>query len=100
MVLKIVKREITLMPDKMAGEIRVDRFFDDFHNIVVENVKSGDFPIEPESYCFTRKISEAQEAVLKKITLIKQNSAEYVYADSSHEVYLMSDAGKTIEKLN
>jgi hypothetical protein len=100
MVLKIVKRALVSQPDLKMGVIQVDRFFDGFHNIVVELKSREAVDYLPTQYSFTRESGEAQDETLKQITLIGNNSAEHIHVDSSYEVYLLSDTGKTIERIN
>ena len=102
MVLKIVKREVVCDSNKSnPKEIRVDRFFDGFDKLVKEYVNEKDTPIEPtaDNYCFTASIGCPQYETKLKLTLIG-NDVRVVVIDPTFETYLMSDAGKTIEKLN
>ena len=99
MVLKIVNRKVVLNKDaKVEGEVKVDRFFDGFHNVIVEDCRASE--MEPAAYCFVADPKEAGASHVKKITLVSKHSVETIYADFTYEIYLMSDIGKTIEKLN
>ena len=100
MILKIVQSAVVMKgPDEVSGEVRVERFFDGFYNATVEDCDEKD--VETLGvYYFIDDNNPVEDRQCKKITLVGKDDVKIVYADRAYDVYLMSDEGKTIERIN
>ena len=102
MVLKVAwERVVEPSKGKEAECCKRDRIFDGFNDIAIQDVVKGSRPI-PESGAFCFYHETANFEVVKEIILFGKHGEEarYVYVDRSYDVYLMSDSGKTLEKIN
>jgi hypothetical protein len=100
MVLKIVYRRLVHATDKTASEVKVDRFFDGFNNVVVENIDIKDDKeyVPNNTYSFLSENTGQNPYFVKKLTLIGHEPV-IIWVDDTYEVYLLSDTGKTIERI-
>ena len=99
MVLKIVWQKLVSPKEgELAMSIKTDRFFDGFDNVIVEDIQTKG--VSKCALTITHQFtSPGYDDVVKQITLIGKEP-RIIWVDKSYEAYLMSDIGKTIEKLN
>jgi hypothetical protein len=96
MILRIRKRTINT-DTNMSNDI--DNFFDNFDYAEVADVKYQEEKAFAEAVSCFASISTVW---CKRISLLRNNNvlARIIYVDSNYEVYLMTNEGKTIERIN
>jgi len=106
MVLKVVRTVVIGTKDNIEGQHTVSRFFDGFSNIVVDEVDLNEEGPrdagEIANYCFytNNNTAGSNPRFGKRVTLIgEENRTIYFDNLSGYQVYLMSNEGKTIERL-
>lgn len=97
MILRIQKRQINT---ETKQDHNTDSFYDNFDYLNSENVnfqEEKNFTYGCAISAFTSELTK----YCKKLSLLKSDNSLYrvIYVDVEYDIYLMSDAGKTIERL-
>jgi len=96
MIIKAIKN--TIMPKQHGWE--GEYFFDGFDSIRERNVCLKDTEKPCTAYSSQWFTEEKTEKVIELMLSKNGHIVNYLVFDMSYIIYLMSDTGKTIEKLN